>query len=314
MSGITLICRSGTPFTADGKLDEQGLRGYLHRFIDARLGVNLASGGSGEGHALSIAELKRVYEIGVEECKGKVPVFANPPEQHTVRATREQTMLAVEAGVDVVNVYPPAAWHGMRPKDSELVAYYDDLFGEIKYPIALSVNPVIGYLPDAATIADVCQRYKQIAILNLFGVSDGYLVDVKDRIARDLPIHVPLRGSLNALALGARGLVGAEANVLPKTHRQYIDLYEQKRTDEIGAVYAHILRFKQFAARWEPANPRWIKMAMKVLKLPGGAGGVREPYRNPTPEDLRAFTDGLLKLGVPEIDEQARAAGLAVRR
>jgi hypothetical protein len=51
-------------------------------------------------------------------------------------------------------------------------------------------------------------------------------------------------------------------------------------------------------------------MAMQAFKLPGAAGGVREPYRNATPEDLQAFTEGVLRLRIPEIDEQARAAGM----
>ena len=36
---LTLICRTGTPFTADGRLDEEGFRRYLTRFTDAKLGI-----------------------------------------------------------------------------------------------------------------------------------------------------------------------------------------------------------------------------------------------------------------------------------
>jgi hypothetical protein len=50
-------------------------------------------------------------------------------------------------------------------------------------------------------------------------------------------------------------------------------------------------------------------MAMRGLKLPGGEGGPRRPYLMPPEDEYQAFMDGLLKLGVPEIDEYARAAG-----
>jgi len=51
-------------------------------------------------------------------------------------------------------------------------------------------------------------------------------------------------------------------------------------------------------------------MAMRIFKLPGWQGGLREPYRMPPDEEVQRFQDGLLRLGLPEIEEQARAAGL----
>jgi hypothetical protein len=51
-------------------------------------------------------------------------------------------------------------------------------------------------------------------------------------------------------------------------------------------------------------------MAMKILRLPGGEGGLREPYLMLPPEEIQKFTDGLLRLRIPQIQEQARAAGL----
>ena len=47
---------------------------------------------------------------------------------------------------------------------------------------------------------------------------------------------------------------------------------------------------------------------MKVLKLPGWEGGLRKPYLMPADDVVRSFADGLLRLGIPEIDEMARAA------
>jgi 4-hydroxy-tetrahydrodipicolinate synthase len=57
-----------TPMDEDGRLDEPGIRAHLQRMIDAGVGVYLGSGGSGEGHALTIEELGRLYRIGVDEC------------------------------------------------------------------------------------------------------------------------------------------------------------------------------------------------------------------------------------------------------
>jgi dihydrodipicolinate synthase/N-acetylneuraminate lyase len=83
--------------------------------VENRIGVYLASGGSGEGHVLSIDELRRVYAIGVEVCRGRVPVYTNPPEQHTAEATLQHSLIAVDAGVELVNIYGPAGLHGYLP-------------------------------------------------------------------------------------------------------------------------------------------------------------------------------------------------------
>ena len=51
-------------------------------------------------------------------------------------------------------------------------------------------------------------------------------------------------------------------------------------------------------------------MALKVFKLPGGEGRLRKPYLMPSESEVERFTNGLLGLGLAEIDEPARAAGL----
>lgn len=313
MSTMTCLCRIATTFTQSGELDEAAFRQFLQRFIEAKLGVYLASAGSGEGHALKWEELKRVYAIGVEECKGKIPVNANPPEQHTARMAREHTLLAVAANVDVVNVYGPASWHGFRPTDQEYMAYYDQVLNGIHHPIAIAPNPVIGYTPSPASIVAVCDKYHQVTEVNLSGVGTDYFIELKGLMRRtDVGIYVPFPDSFNMLQLGGTGLISMEGNILPKTFRRFLDLYEQKNFSEQALIYSDINRFIRYVKKWHSSAPRWLKMAMRVLKIPGGEGGMREPYRMPPDQEVRNFTDGMLRLGLPEIEAQARAAGLAI--
>lgn len=313
MRTMTCLCRTATTFSKSGELDEHGLRQFLQRFVDAKLGIYLASAGSGEGHALKWDELKRVYEIGVEVGKGKIQVNANPPEQHTARLAREHTMLAVAAKVDVVNVYGPASWHGYRPTDQEYLAYYETVLHGIKHPIAIAPNPVIGYTPTAASIARLCRKYRQIVAVNLSGVGIDYFIELKGLMPRkDVEIYVPFVDSFNMLQLGGTGLVSMEGNILPKTIRRYLDLYAHKNFQDQSLIYSDVLRFIRYVRRWQSSTPRWLKMAMKVLKLPGWEGGLREPYYMPPNEEVQKFAEGLLRLGLPEIEEQARAAGLKI--
>ncbi len=312
MPNIKLMCRTATTFTKTGELDEDALRQYLQRFIDARLGVYLGSGGSGEGHTLTHDELRRVYRVGVAACKGKIAVYANPPEQYSARLTIEQTRLAMECGVEVVNIYALAGLHNMRPTDLELIAYYDSVLSAIDYPVALAAQPLVGYMVKPKILADMVNRYKQVVEVNLTGVTDNYFLQLRELVDRDVDFYVPITASLHTLSLGAVGLLATEANLIPKTYRRYMDLYDQRKYDEMGPVYADIKRYVDYMSNWNPGPTRWIKMGMRALKLPGGEGGMREPYHMPPEAEMQKFTDGMLRLGLAEINEQARAAGLTL--
>jgi 4-hydroxy-tetrahydrodipicolinate synthase len=309
MSTIRLLARNCTLFTTSKVLDEAAYRQSLQRFVEFKIGPFLASGGSGEANALSWDEVRRVYQIGVEVCRGKVPVYANMPEVRSAQEAIDFSRLAIEVGVDIVNLYGPAWLHGYRPTDAELTAYFDDVLTAIKYPVTLAPNPIQGYAPSAGMIADLCNRYQQVESVTLNGLDgDAYFIDLKDKLTRDVGINVPLAGSLHTFGLGATGLSCNQTNFIPRTVRQYVDCYERGDLAAAHQVYADLHRFTRFVEQWR--GTRWQKMALKVFKLPGGEGGLRKPYLMPSDTDIERFAKGLLALGLAEIDEMARVAGL----
>jgi dihydrodipicolinate synthase/N-acetylneuraminate lyase len=201
----------------------------------------------------------------------------------------------------------------MKPTDLELTLYFREVLAGVRHPMSLAVNhPITGYMPKASVIADVCNEHPQVQAINLSYGGDAFFIQLKDRLKREIPIYVHLNGSLNKLMMGAAGVFGTEANILPKTQRQYLQAFERESFSELGQLGTHIVRFNDLVSQWSPSVPRALKMAMKLLKLPGGEGGVREPYRMPPAEDYKRFTENLLALGIPEIMEQARAAGVGV--
>ena len=175
---------SVTPFAKTGEVDEQALRELLRGFISLNFGVLLGSGGEGEGHALEPDEARRIYEIGVEECAGKVPVYANLPEEMTARATIQRAQLAVDAGIDVIHIYTIEGRHGMKPSDAELMTYFDDVFAIVKRPVGIAINAGIGYIAKAEIIADVCHRHPQVVELRLTHVPDTYFIKLKSMVRR----------------------------------------------------------------------------------------------------------------------------------
>lgn len=300
-----------TTFAKSGEFDEKAFRSYLDRQIRAGLGLYLGSGGNGETHAMSPAELSRLYSVGVEECKGKVPIHANLPEEHTAEATIAQARIAIQAGVEAVHLYTLEGRHGFIPTDRELATYFDDVLAAIHHPAVIAVNPTMGYVPEPPIIAEICNRHADIVAIRLSGVREIYMITLQHMVRRPLTYHWQFgSATLDPLVLGA-DLFAAEANIIPATVGQFRDLYDQRRFDELGTVLAHIRQFNKFVMRWGPCA-RWIKMAMHILKLPGWEGGLRRPYLMPREPELQQFANGLLALRIPEITAIAEPLGLTI--
>jgi dihydrodipicolinate synthase/N-acetylneuraminate lyase len=315
MTGITLLSRSATTFGADGAFDENAYRRHLQRYVDSNLGVLLASGGSGEGFGLLEHELRHIYEVGVDVCKGKVPVGANPPEPHTSIDTIAYAKAAIAAGVEFVCVYGPGARHDYKPNAVEYKLHMDTVLSALEHPVALAPNPLAtgGFTPAPELIASLVNTYEHVTtvILNLSELEDLYLFKLQRSINRPVRYHVPLRASFHGLGNGAAGLLGNHANVIPQTFRRYMDLYESGSYQEMNVLYAKLRLFDDYVYSWG-ISPIWIKMAMKAFDLPGAAGGVRPPFVLPPDDKIQEFARGLLGLGIDEIDDMARAVGMDV--
>jgi dihydrodipicolinate synthase/N-acetylneuraminate lyase len=307
MSSINLLCRNATALNPDGSIDEEGYRQFLQRFVDVRMGVYLGSAGSGEGGAMTAEELLTIYRVGVEVCKGKVQVNGNPPEKPTVRETLEHINIAIRGGVELVNIYGPPGWHAYRPTDEEFIRFFDELLPQVKHPVAIAPNPTIGYSPKPHIIADICRRYTHIRAVNLVNQNDDYFIRLKDCLTRDVELNVPITASLDMMLLGATGVIGGELNLLPKTYRLYLDLYETGKFVEAAKVYADLKRFNMYVEKWRGAHPRWIKIMMKAFGIRGW--GLRGPYLMPDDAEVERFRAGALKLNIPEIAELAKGGG-----
>jgi len=161
-------------------------------------------------------------------------------------------------------------------------------------------------------LAAIAGKYPQVSTIILSGVAgDAYYVQLRDALTRDVDVIVRYDGAFHTLGLGATGIDVQEANVVPATVRSYVEAYEAGRTGDALAAYTALKRLTRHNERWKPSSARWIKMALKVFGLPGGAGGLREPYLMPDDDEIARFTRGILALDIPEISEMARAAGLS---
>jgi len=307
------ICRNMTTFTAQGAFDEGAFRQYLQRFVNSEIGIFVASSGTGVGQALTWEELGRLYRSAVECCGGKIMVGANIPEQYTAKLTIEHALLAVECKVDIVNVYGPDGRHAFRPTDEEYVAFFDAVLAAVKAPVSLCPNPTIGYTPSPRVLASIADRHSNVSTIVLTGhYLDDYFLALRDAMSRDdVKVFATEPGSFNTLALGAAGLAGNLAGVIPKTYRRYLDAFQEGRIEDAAQEYACIRRLMGFVAEnWPGGVPRWVMMYLREFKQPGGEGKLPGPYIHWPDSEYVRFREGILALNVPEIEESAKIAGL----
>ncbi len=132
-----------TPFTADGALDEAGVRAHLRRMAAAGIGIYVGGGGSGEGFTLSDAEMHRLLAVASDELDGRVRAMGVEPR--TAQEMVAFTHTAAAAGVEACQIYSLDPGHGHRPTMAEVEHYFDAVLGDCPVPAVVSTHQSVGY-------------------------------------------------------------------------------------------------------------------------------------------------------------------------
>lgn len=300
---LVMFCMVATPFLEDGALDEVGLRVHVRRLVGAGQGIYLGSGGAGEGHVLTVDELRRIYDIGVQEAKGKVPVCANPRESRSAQAMYEVAKQAVDADVDMVQLYQLDGGHGMIPTQIEQEAYFRELLDELKHPVAISIHALAGYRATVPFLVDLCARYSQIAALNVMHPSNAYFMELRDALPASVRLYTMSTNLVHVLTLGASGALLAENNVIPNICQSIFDAYESGDLAAVSLGTQTLQRFDNIVYRWMPSTARWVKMAMKVLGQ--GNGVLRPPYQLPGEDEQRKMATAFANMKIQDLEDRA---------
>lgn len=295
-----LFCMSITPFGARDCLDEAALRVHLRRMAAAGVAVYLGSPGAGEGHVLTDDELRRVYEIGVEELKGKVPVYATGFEPRSARALAPIAAIAAIAGIEAFQVYPLDGGHGMRPTPQELERYFSDALDAVNLPALISVHVAVGYVVPIETIQRLLKVHEHIVGINCMGTGTDYLVRLLDAVGARVKLYTHIDTALTTLPLGAAGCLAAEPNIAPRLCQSLFDHYAAGDIQAAGEALRNITRLANIVNKHAPSTARWAKMGLKVLGLPGGT--LRRPYLLPGEEAQRDMALAFQRMGLAKLE------------
>jgi 4-hydroxy-tetrahydrodipicolinate synthase len=258
-----------TPFTVDGRLDEDGFRRHLQRMAAAGIGVYVGGGGSGEGFVLTAEERRRLLAIGAEELRGQVPFRSMGVETRSAGEMIDYLADAQSAGVDAAQVYSLDLGHGHRPTEDEVLEYLVDVLSATTVPAVLSTHQSVGYRISVESIVRVVDRFDHVVGVNSSHSDLAYLTAIVDAVGDRVEVHVggPLQ-ALSALGLGANGFLSSEANLAPRLCRSVIDAYGQGTGRDLLAAYGRLARLS--IALYGHGGIRATKAVLNRLGLPGG--------------------------------------------
>ena len=261
-----------TPFTQEGKLDEDTLRDTIRFLIDSRVYGLMVNGSTGEAANLSSEERKRVIKITVDEGEGKVPIIAGTGTPST-KVTIELTKDAKDAGANAAMIVTPFY---LIPNTEGIIRHYKTIAENVDIPIVLYNIPQhtkVNLIP--SLIAQLCEEIPSIVGLKDSYGNLGQFAETIRLVGNKISV---LSGCddllLPSFILGARGAIIALGNIAPSMAVDMFNSVQKGDLDKAKDIYFKLLPTTR-AIGSEYNFPAPVKEAIKLLGRPGG------PTRSP---------------------------------
>lgn len=275
-----------TPMHDDETINVSELRRQVDLMIENGCHALFPFGTNGEGYILTAQEKQLVLETVIEQCNGRVPVYAGTGCIST-KETIEQSKMALAAGADVLSVITPSF---AAASQNELYVHYKAVAEAVDMPIVLYNIPArTGNALAPATVE------KLAVIDNIVGAKDssGNFANILGYIdagkAKKNDAFHTLSGNdqliiWTLLAGGFGGIAGC-ANVYPHTMASIYNLFMAGKIEEAKAANASI---QSFRGCFKYGNPNTIvKTATRLLGY--DVGPCRAPFNQVPEEGIEAL-------------------------
>ena len=254
-----------TPFK-NNKLNEENYSKLIHHHITNGTKGVVPAGTTGESPTLSHDEHRKVIEIAVKECKGKIPVIAGTGSNSTAEAV-ELSKHAEKSGADGLLVVTP---YYNKPTQEGLYQHYKKINDSVGIPI------IIYNIPSRSVIdMKVETMAKLFELKNIVGVKDA--TGDLDRVDQQLKVmgkdFIQLTGEDgNALEFnkrGGRGCISVTANVAAKLCSEFQDASLSKNNNNLMSKAKEINKklMPLHKSLFIESNPSPVKYAASLLNL-----------------------------------------------
>ena len=273
-----------TPFK-DDNLDESTYRSLINYHLNNGTNGVVPGGTTGESPTLSHSEHRKIIEIAVKECKGKIPIIAGTGSNSTDEAV-ELSKFAEKAGSDALLIVTP---YYNKPTQEGLYQHYKKINDNVGIPI------LIYNIPSRSVIdMSVDTMSKLYQLKNIAGVKDatGDLNRVNEQLKAMGKDFIQLTGNDdNAFEFNKRGGVGAigvTANIAAKLSSDF----QKACVDDIDKAKA-IDKILQplHSSLFIESNPSPVKYAASLLGM--SSASVRLPLVEVTEETKKKVSEAL---------------------
>ena len=250
-----------TPFK-DDNLDENIYRKLIDYHLNNGTNGVVPGGTTGESPTLSHSEHKKIIEIAVKECNGKIPVIAGTGSNSTDEAV-DLSKFAEKAGSDALLIVTP---YYNKPTQEGLYQHYNSINDSVGIPIIIYNIPSRSVID--MTVDTMARLYE---LKNIKGVKDatGDLNRVTMQLNKMGKEFIQLTGEDdNALEFNKRGGVGCisvTANVATKLCADFHKASLSKDNETAQSI--NNLLSPLHKALFIESNPSPVKYAASLLKL-----------------------------------------------
>ncbi|MBX8937671.1 4-hydroxy-tetrahydrodipicolinate synthase [Enterococcus gilvus] len=275
-----------TPMNEDESINLEELRAQVERMIENGIHGIFPFGTNGEGYILTAEEKKSVLETVVDQCSGRVPIYAGTGTLST-KGTIEQSKMAQAAGADVLSLITPSF---AAASQEELYTHYKTVAEAVDMPIVLYNIPArTGNAIAPATVGRLAE------IENIIGAKDssgnfanilGYIdAGKKKQNGKFYTLSGNDQLIIWTLLAGGTGGIAGCANVYPQTMASIYDLFVEGKIEEAKKANESI---QSFRACFKYGNPNTIvKTATRLLGH--NVGSCRAPFNQIPEEGIEAI-------------------------
>jgi 4-hydroxy-tetrahydrodipicolinate synthase len=259
-----------TPFTRTGAVDVAALRQLVRRQLESGIHFLVPCGTTGENPTLSAAERRRVVEIVIEECQGRVPVLAGAGGYCTEETAKLAAQMARAGAAGVLSVTP----YYNKPTPEGLYRHFATIAGRAGVPVVLyNVPGRTGCHIDLPTLA------RLTTIPGVAGIKEasGNVAHIAGVVAQAPLDFVVLSGddalTLPVMALGGHGVISVASNQAPGQMARMVEAIE--RGELASAREQHRALLALMEVNFVESNPIPVKAALAAMGL------IEEAYRLP---------------------------------
>ncbi|SMX50112.1 dihydrodipicolinate synthase family protein [Maliponia aquimaris] len=155
-----------TPFYADGRVDEEGMRRVLDCMIDQGSDAICILANYSEQFVLSDAERALLTRLCLEHVAGRVPVIVTISHFYTgivvARAREAQAM-----GAAMLMMMPPYHGVGLVPPEARIVEHFQAVSDAVTIPIMVQDAPLSGVTLPVPVLARMAREIENVSYFKI---------------------------------------------------------------------------------------------------------------------------------------------------